>query len=65
MKDKGHKNRDINIDINIENNLMSKNKQLMPKGEQKPQENERIVLPEYTYNHELPRVVNEYYALLN
>lgn len=55
--------KDINIDINIENNLMSKNKQTLPKNDASKKAPENIQ-HKYVYNPELPREVNEYYGIM-
>ena len=58
------KEKNINIDINIENILMSKNK--IPKGENDMPSNKNAptVQHKYMYNPELPREVNEYYGIM-
>jgi hypothetical protein len=58
------KEKNINIDINIENNLMSKNK--IPKGENDMPsvKNAPTVQHKYMYNPGLPREVNEYYGIM-
>lgn len=57
--------KDINIDINIENNLMSKNKiKTVDDKNDKVNTKPQISSTEYTYNPELPRLINEYYGIM-
>lgn len=57
------KEKNINIDINIENNLMSKNK--IPHNDDNiSSKNAPTAQHKYVYNPELPREVNEYYGIM-
>lgn len=59
------KNKDINIDINIENNLMSKNKTHQNDDKEEKQKGRpQISTKEYIYNPELPRMINDYFGLM-
>lgn len=63
-KVKGSK-KDINIDINIENNLMSKNKTISQDSEPEvPKPQNKLNTKLHKYNPELPRMVNDYYGIM-
>lgn len=55
--------KDINIDIKIENNLMSRNKQIMPENAPAKQNKSKGDV-NYTYNPSLPPEVNAYYGIM-
>jgi hypothetical protein len=60
-----HNQKDINIVVEIENNLMSKNKtQQSHDKEEKQNARPRINTIEHTYNPELPRMINEYFGVM-
>lgn len=61
--------KDVNIDIKIENNLMSKNKNTtQDEGLDVPSKANQFKKPlssaAYQYNPDLPRLVNEYYGVM-
>jgi hypothetical protein len=70
MKTKVHGDKDkINIDINIENNLMSKNpykttEDKMATQATQRQQQTKLTPNHYQYNPELPKLVNEYLGIM-
>ena len=63
-----NKSKDVHININIENNLMSKNKQVEQPNTsniQKPAQKPQITHGGYhLYNPDLPREVNDFYGIM-